>query len=185
VTNNNPDILVVQSLVAEVGLKFVSFAYPLTNAGRPTWRDIPGGPDIAVIPMSECDPDLSARFQLSEGDPGGESKDAEASVQHFLPTMLANDDYPLRQGDPLMIVGFPLDLYDRTNDFPIARGGILASVWGADFNRHPGFLVDAICHPGMSGSPVVSLPHAFYSETPSSDDKASWRTSGTPRGRTE
>ncbi|MDR2917505.1 MAG: serine protease [Tannerella sp.] len=57
-----------------------------------------------------------------------------------------------------IILGYPKGFYDQLNLFPIVKSGIIASRWGAHFNGHPYFLIDAKLFPGSSGSLVISRP---------------------------
>lgn len=57
-----------------------------------------------------------------------------------------------------VVVGYPRGFYDQVNLFPIVKSGIIASRWGANFQGHPYFLIDAKLFPGSSGSIVISKP---------------------------
>lgn len=57
--------------------------------------------------------------------------------------------------EEVLIVGYPLGLYDEVNLIPVARRGITATPLWFDYNGRPQFLVDAAIFPGSSGSPVV------------------------------
>ncbi|MBI2847506.1 MAG: trypsin-like peptidase domain-containing protein [Chloroflexi bacterium] len=57
-----------------------------------------------------------------------------------------------------LVVGYPLDFYDKNTLLPMARGAIVATWPWLNFEGKPCFLVDARLHPGMSGSPVISSP---------------------------
>ncbi len=60
--------------------------------------------------------------------------------------------------DETIILSYPKGFYDQLNLFPIVKSGIIASKWGAHFNGHPYFLIDAKLFPGSSGSLVISHP---------------------------
>lgn len=60
--------------------------------------------------------------------------------------------------DGVLIIGYPNRYYDKLNLFPIVKSGIVASMWGRNFNGEPCFLIDARLFPGSSGSLVVSKP---------------------------
>lgn len=57
-------------------------------------------------------------------------------------------------GSPVMVIGYPLGLYDTTHNLPITRSAV-ATVYGAHFDGNPLFLIDANLHEGTSGSPVI------------------------------
>ncbi len=78
---------------------------------------------------------------------------------------LSNDDqisnHPMLSvecTDDIIIVGFPRGFYDRINHFPIAKQGIIASAWNANFEGERFFLIDAKLFPGSSGSVVLTKP---------------------------
>ena len=57
--------------------------------------------------------------------------------------------------EDIFMVGYPIGLWDETNNLPLIRRGITASHPAVDFNGRPEFVIDAACFPGSSGSPVV------------------------------
>src|SRR5262245_20609903 len=60
--------------------------------------------------------------------------------------------------EPLVILGYPLEFYDDVNNLPVVRQGAVASAFPVPFKGEKFFLVDAILHEGMSGSPVFTRP---------------------------
>lgn len=57
----------------------------------------------------------------------------------------------------LLVIGYPIGLWDEVNNLPIVRRVLAATRPGVDYNGLPVFLVDAAIYPGSSGSPVVVL----------------------------
>jgi len=57
--------------------------------------------------------------------------------------------------EDILMVGYPIGLWDQTNNLPLIRRGVTASHPAVDFNGRPEFVIDAACFPGSSGSPVV------------------------------
>jgi len=57
--------------------------------------------------------------------------------------------------EDILMVGYPIGLWDETNNLPLIRRGVTASHPAVDFNGRPEFVIDAACFPGSSGSPVV------------------------------
>jgi len=53
------------------------------------------------------------------------------------------------------IVGYPIDLFDELNNYPLFRRGITALHPSVDFLNQPLGLLDIACWPGSSGSPVL------------------------------
>jgi len=70
-----------------------------------------------------------------------------------------------------LILGYPLGFYDENNHLPIARAATVATWPWLSFEGKPYFLVDAVTHPGLSGSPVISSVVAY--DTTGSDDPTS------------
>lgn len=61
----------------------------------------------------------------------------------------------LSAAEDVILVGYPIGLWDEKNNLPLIRLGITASHPTLDFNGKPEFVIDAACFPGSSGSPVV------------------------------
>lgn len=62
----------------------------------------------------------------------------------------------------ITMVGYPNGLWDRQNNLPIFRRGVLATDYKYDWNGKKEFLIDAACFPGSSGSPVMLFDVASY-----------------------
>lgn len=64
--------------------------------------------------------------------------------------------------EDIVMVGYPIGLWDSINNMPIFRKGITATHPKLDYNNKKEFLIDVACFPGSSGSPVLlykpSLP---------------------------
>ncbi len=57
--------------------------------------------------------------------------------------------------EPVLMVGYPVGLWDEKNNFPIFRSGITATHPARDYNGRSEFMIDVACFPGSSGSPVI------------------------------
>lgn len=57
--------------------------------------------------------------------------------------------------EEVVMVGYPIGLWDSKNNFPILRRGKTASHPAIDFQGQPQGLVDMACFPGSSGSPIL------------------------------
>lgn len=66
--------------------------------------------------------------------------------------------------EELVMVGYPIGLWDSKNNFPIFRRGYTASHPATDFNKNGIGLVDMACFPGSSGSPIYILNENGYSD---------------------
>lgn len=66
--------------------------------------------------------------------------------------------------EELVMVGYPIGLWDSKNNFPIFRRGNTASHPAFNFNETGIGLVDMACFPGSSGSPIYILNENGYSD---------------------
>lgn len=64
--------------------------------------------------------------------------------------------------EELVMVGYPIGLWDEKNNFPIFRRGYTASHPAYDFNEDGIGLVDMACFPGSSGSPIYVFNEGGY-----------------------
>ena len=64
--------------------------------------------------------------------------------------------------ESITMVGYPNGLWDRANNLPIFRRGVLATDYKRDWNGKKEFLIDAACFPGSSGSPVMLFEVGGY-----------------------
>lgn len=56
--------------------------------------------------------------------------------------------------EDVVMIGYPIGLWDEVNNYPIIRKGITATHPNLNFKGNSEFLIDAACFPGSSGSPV-------------------------------
>ena len=68
----------------------------------------------------------------------------------------------LSPGEEVLMVGYPVGLWDQANNFPVFRKGIAATHPGYRYNGKDEFLIDAACFPGSSGSPVLIANQGSY-----------------------
>ena len=66
--------------------------------------------------------------------------------------------------EELVMVGYPIGLWDFKNNLPIFRRGYTASHPAIDFNKNGIGVVDMACFPGSSGSPIYILNENGYSD---------------------
>lgn len=57
--------------------------------------------------------------------------------------------------EEILMVGYPIGLWDSKNNMPIFRKGITATHPNLNYEGREEFLIDAACFPGSSGSPVL------------------------------
>jgi len=56
--------------------------------------------------------------------------------------------------EDILMVGYPIGLWDEKNNYPLYRKGITSTHPMNDYNGKSEFVIDAACFPGSSGSPV-------------------------------
>lgn len=66
--------------------------------------------------------------------------------------------------EDILMVGYPITLWDETNNMPLFRRGITATHPRLDYNGKKEFLIDAACFPGSSGSPVLICDVGSYTD---------------------
>ena len=66
--------------------------------------------------------------------------------------------------EDILMVGYPIGLYDMENNYPIFRKGITSSHPATNFNNKNIGLIDTACFPGSSGSPIFIVNENGYSE---------------------
>jgi hypothetical protein len=65
--------------------------------------------------------------------------------------------------EDIVMVGYPVGLWDSVNNLPIFRRGTTASHPAVDFGGKPLGLIDIASFPGSSGSPVLIVNEGSYS----------------------
>ncbi len=109
---------------------------------------------------------------------------AQAQAQGQTPFFVTLDDSlilsdaELRDLDvveDITMVGYPNGLWDQANNMPVFRRGVTATHPCLNWNGRPEFLIDAACFPGSSGSPVMLLNVAGFT------NKHGLTTMGVPR----
>jgi hypothetical protein len=102
------------------------------------------GVDLAIFPCGQ----LFQRFAKE-----GRKVFWTGFDQTFIPTETAMRD--LTPVEDLLIVGYPIGIWDTQNNAPIFRRGITATAPYLNFSGKQEFLIDAAIFPGSSGSPVL------------------------------
>ena len=87
----------------------------------------------------------------------------EDNTGDFLVSAFTADNFITKEdvvyiGEDVIIIGYPLGIYDQYYNLPLFREGMIASFYPIPFNREPIFYVDARLHKGMSGGPVILKP---------------------------
>lgn len=66
--------------------------------------------------------------------------------------------------EEVLMVGYPIGLWDQKNNLPLFRKGITSSHPVVDFNNKNIGAVDIACFPGSSGSPIFILNENGYTD---------------------
>lgn len=66
--------------------------------------------------------------------------------------------------EDIVMVGYPIGLWDKKNNLPLFRRGVTASHPAIDFNDDGIGVADMACFPGSSGSPIFILNENGYSD---------------------
>jgi hypothetical protein len=72
-----------------------------------------------------------------------------------------NSPLEVQPGDDVIVIGYPLGIYDVFNKLPILKTGLLNTPVGMRFNGLDAFLFDFKYYEGSSGSLVISKPTHF------------------------
>ena len=118
-----------------------------TEDGQNRWFTSPREAyiDIAVIPL---------KFSLIE------TGNTAFSTQNILPE---SKDLELI-GSSIVVLGYPERFGAGETNIPVARGGLISSEYGRNFQNEPKFLIEAKLQEGMSGSPVLLKPSGLFHE---------------------
>lgn len=148
-------------LVSYVKIAFNRFGGPGPSSVDP--------PTVKDLIREECKIALSDSNVYFHSDSGidvaminaEECKLIGSAVYPFTRANLPPLDMLLSPGDPLIVMGFPLDFYDPSTSLPIARAATLSTPYGLEYKGRKLFLTDSILHPGTSGSPVIYDPRVM------------------------
>jgi len=64
--------------------------------------------------------------------------------------------------EEILMIGYPIGLWDSYNNLPITRLGQTASPAELDYNNEKEFLIDIAAFPGSSGSPIILFNEGSY-----------------------
>jgi len=68
----------------------------------------------------------------------------------------------LSAAEEVLMIGYPIGLWDSANNLPLVRRGVTASHPSVDFCGSSITVIDAACFPGSSGSPVVIANEGMF-----------------------
>ena len=64
--------------------------------------------------------------------------------------------------EDILMIGYPVGIWDEVNNYPIFRKGITATHPAYKYAGRDEFMIDAACFPGSSGSPVLLFNVGSY-----------------------
>ena len=115
------------------------------------WVTHPEGVDLCGMPAQPLHEAVAARGQRLFVKNYDENMIPSAET---LETLQALED--------VVMVGYPIGVWDEANNLPLLRRGTTASHPAFDFNNQQIGLVDVAAFPGSSGSPVMVLNEGSY-----------------------
>lgn len=88
----------------------------------------------------------------------------EAVAFEYDKSYIPTEEYlkDVTQLDDVVMIGYPSGLWDRKNNQPIFRRGVLATNPSQDFNGKKEFLIDMPVYWGSSGSPVLLYAEGLH-----------------------
>ncbi|MGX8786032.1 S1 family peptidase [Legionella pneumophila] len=117
------------------------------------------------IPHPKEEVDLGALLFVPIRNHAKEKLGKEIFNISFDDSLILNDDDLAEETDvdnKVLMIGYPIGLWDEVNNFPIVRNGITASHPSLDFNGKSEGIIDMACFPGSSGSPVLICMKGFH-----------------------
>jgi len=109
------------------------------DSGKMKWKEINPMIDVAAFDVTE---------EISKG----------CFVIPFSKSNFVPEDIEIGVGADVLVIGYPLGIFDEVFNLPVVRSAILATFYPVPFQGNPFFLVEARLHPGTSGSPIVTKP---------------------------
>jgi S1-C subfamily serine protease len=141
-SGHHPDRIEIELHVDTLNLgETVQFSIPLYRDGKSLWReglDSAGAVDVVALELER------------------EALPKKLVLHAFTPANLIGKLELVEMGTPVLVVGFPLGVYDTLHHLPVARQASIASAFGIRFQGNGYFLTDARMHRGTSGAPVVA-----------------------------
>lgn len=127
-----------------------SFPVVLPNFEQ-LWTGHPGDIDLCAMPFEPLRQQAAA---------AGKNIFYIPFEENLLPSQAQLEN--LAAMEEVIMVGYPIGLWDSVNNLPLLRRGITASHPAADFSGKPWGLIDIAAFPGSSGSPVLILNQGSY-----------------------
>jgi hypothetical protein len=130
------------------------FVMELARPARRMLRHTDGSVDLAAFVLGEINVDGKIPFFIPFTD--GDVPDAAQLSK-------------LSAVEEVLMIGYPIGIWDDVNFLPVTRRGITATHPAIPFRGTERGLVDVACFPGSSGSPIVIAHEGFYFDKKSND----------------
>ncbi len=118
------------------------------------------------VPHPDQDVDLGALLFNPIHEAVKKEMNKEIFYINFDKALVKNDSSLVLEADvadEILMIGYPLGLWDYLNNFPIIRKGIAATHPAVDFQGKSIGVADIACFPGSSGSPImIYVSGAYY-----------------------
>lgn len=119
------------------------FSYTLDNFATAWIRHPAADVDLCVLPIAGLHRDAETRGKRLFYIALNASVTATAALFAELTAL-----------EDIIMIGYPIGIWDSKNNFPIIRRGVTATPPNQDYEGRAEFMIDAACFPGSSGSPV-------------------------------
>jgi hypothetical protein len=114
---------------------------PLFVDGEPGWQEHPTRPlEVDLITLELDGDELELQFVIRA-----------FSILDQVPRDM---DLPL--GESVLVVGYPVGLFDELHSLPVVRSASIASVYPVPFQGQPLGVIDASLPPSTAGAPVIT-----------------------------
>ncbi len=159
-TGSNIPVLVTNKHVVTNAKSLTFHMTRASSAGEPMLGDFVQLQitDVAANTINHPDPDVDlCGFFVGPLLNQAQSLGQPFFFRHFDPTIVATtaELADLAALEDVIMVGYPIGLWDSANNMPVFRRGVTATHPYLDYESRKEFLVDMACFPGSSGSPVL------------------------------
>jgi hypothetical protein len=125
-------------------IKIGSFKPVVLNNFESLWLLHPDSTiDLAIMPIGPL---------IHQSEKEGVKVFFRSIDEDMIPDSIATND--LTAIEDILMIGYPIGIWDSKNNYPIFRRGITATHPALDYEKRPEFMIDCACYPGSSGSPV-------------------------------
>jgi hypothetical protein len=114
---------------------------PLLADGEPVWQEHPTRAHEVDLITVELD---------------GDKLELQFVIRAFSILDQVPRDMDLSLGENVLVVGYPVGLFDELHSLPIVRSASIASIYPVPFKGQPLGVIDASLPPSTAGAPVIT-----------------------------